>query len=132
MVTMFYIGEDLCIFQPAPHVYCGCNIINSPAFVVQSYCRESLAPPAVTVRFGVKVPENIYPAACQELIHPCSFLGQEASGILVAFGIMDIYFLMRDIVVAAEDDLRIRFTECVEIGIQFIEPHIFERLPDVS
>ena len=63
MVAVLYIREDIGILQLLFKRFGNSDVINAPAFIIQSYRRETLAPPAVPVRLRVKLPERIDPAA---------------------------------------------------------------------
>src|ERR1700759_4709939 len=79
------------------------DIVDSPALVLCAYAGETLAPPAITVGFGMKAAETVRPAGSKEFVHPGTFFGQETRRLFIAFGIMDIDFLVRDIIIAAKD-----------------------------
>ena len=107
MIAVLYIGENIGIFQLRPERLCYRNIINAPAFIIQSHTRETLAPPAVPVRFFVKLPESINPAIAQELRHPFPFFRKKAAALFISFRIVNINFLVSYVVITTEYDLRI-------------------------
>ena len=74
MVGVFYIRVDLCIRNHAFQRISNIDIIDTPAFVLRPDSWKTLAPPAVPVRFGMKLPETVTPAVINEFCHPFSFL----------------------------------------------------------
>ena len=105
MIAVFYIGEDLSIFKSVPERFGSCDVINPPAFVIETDGGETLAPPALAVWFRVEDAEGVDPAAGQKGIHPGSFFREEAGGVFISFGIVDIDFFVGDVVIPAKDDI---------------------------
>jgi hypothetical protein len=62
MIAVFYIGENLSINDVCTKVFSNVDIINAPAFVVEPYTRESLAPPGISVGFWMNFSEAIDPS----------------------------------------------------------------------
>lgn len=79
----------------------------------------------------MKNAEGVHPAAFQELRHPGAFIGKKAGRIFIAFGIMDICFLVRYVVIAHQDEIGMLF-QFAEPGIEFIEPNVFKLLPLIA
>src|ERR1700730_11580512 len=75
MIALFYIRINVSVQDPASDIVCYINIIDSPAFIIQSHGRETLAPPTVPVRFRMFYAKAVCPPAVQKFIHPGSFGG---------------------------------------------------------
>ena len=78
MVAVFHIVVNIGAYQLFFKRVRYIDIIDAPAFVLRAHGGEALAPPGVTVRFGMKFAEAVCPPGGIKLIHPCTFFGQEA------------------------------------------------------
>ena len=78
MIAVFYIRINVSMQDSARQVIGHINVIDSPAFIVQSHGRETLAPPTVPVRFRMFYPEAVCPSTVQKFIHPGSFSRQKS------------------------------------------------------
>ena len=100
MITVFYIGKNIRIFQLISQRFSYCDVIDAPSFVIKPYSGKTLTPPAIAVGLGVKFPKRINPPAVEKMAHPFAFFGQKATAVLISFGVMNIDFLMCNIVIA--------------------------------
>src|SRR5213083_1272959 len=64
----------------------------------------------------------------EEFIHPCSFFRSETGSFLIAFWIVNINFLMSNIIITAQNHLRIFFLYLIEIRKKFIQPGVLKCL----
>ncbi len=78
MVAVFDIREYVGVFQMFPQVFRYTDVVDAPAFVIETYTGETLAPPGIAVWLGMIFPESIHPAMREECIHPFSFIRQKA------------------------------------------------------
>lgn len=62
MITVLDIWKNLCVNNMKSETLGNVDVINAPAFVVESYTRESLAPPGIPVWFWMNFPEAIHPS----------------------------------------------------------------------
>ena len=61
MIAVLYIGVNFCINQFVFQILCNAYVVYSPAFILQSHTRKSLAPPTIFMScFGVAMPKRIY------------------------------------------------------------------------
>src|SRR6476646_6337547 len=81
---------------------------------------------------GIHVAKCINPASRQKHIHPFSFFGQEAGRFFIAFGIMDIYLLVRNIVISHYHKLWPRFAKLLYILKKLIQPLVFVLLSFIA
>jgi hypothetical protein len=123
-----YIGVEDIFFQVRRDV----DVIDSPAFVLQAHTGKALAPPTIASRFGMYLAKRIHPTVGEELVHPASLLGQESGRVLIAFGIVNVNFLVRYIVISAQDKFGMLGFQLFQILHEFREPLVLELLSLVA
>jgi hypothetical protein len=97
-------------------------VIDSPAQVSGPRI-GSETPPGVFFGRRIELPEGIDQAGLSPIVHPGSFFGQKAGSVLMSFGVIDIYGLVANIKVSANQQIRTFFTQLSykidEIGQKF-------------
>ena len=74
MIAVPDIGVDLGIDYSFAQVACNIDIIDPPPFVLKPDGRETLAPPGITMSFGMDYPKTVNPVLLQKAVHPGSFI----------------------------------------------------------
>src|ERR1700712_5110414 len=62
VIAVFYVGINVSFQDSIRKVIGYIDVIDSPAFIIQSHRRESLAPPAVPVWFRMFCPKAVCPS----------------------------------------------------------------------
>ena len=90
-------------------------VVDTPTYISCSGCRAE-TPPTVFLATLVEHAEGVHHTAGFPLIEPCTLFGQEAAHADLSFGVIDVDGLVRDIIVAADYDIR-------TLLAQFVDPH---------
>jgi len=129
MVGMPRFGQNHRAFQSGFQRLADQNVIDAPAFVVRARVAE-IAPPRVMVRVFVEMAEAVDESFVDENVEPVALVRQKSGDVLVAFGIVDVDFLVADVVIAANDEVRELGAQFVNVGVEIIHVHEFVRNPD--
>ena len=124
MVGMFYLLPDGGVLQAAAQRFRNVDVIDAPSLVIGAgVCAE--APPAVLMRFGVELAEGVDKPAVEQFGKPGPFFGQEAGGIFVADGIVNIDGLVRDVIIAGNHQVGPFLAELLKVTVELVEPLVF-------
>ena len=88
------------------------NVVDPPAFVVSAGAGP-VSPPGIFAELRVFEAESIGVAVTEPFRHPFSFFGQKSGHFLIPDWIVNINFVVRNIVIAANDQVRRSFLNSV-------------------
>src|SRR5512135_1641634 len=110
------------------HAGRGDLVVDAPADVLRPGL-AAVRPPGVLLGLLVQAPEHVdEPDVIEHLGEPGALLGQEAGVLLVRAPVPQVYLLVRDVPVAAQDDFAPAAPELPEIGQEDVQEAEFGRL----
>src|SRR5690606_14086955 len=92
-------------------------VIDTPAQIPGTRSR-SIAPPGVMVRIGSEMSKCVHKPRVNEVLHPFTFLRQEARRIRIGLRVMDIYCTMTDIKVTTDNQVRTFLPQLVHVLLE--------------
>ena len=120
VVAAEYLVMDGSFFEPWSQPIGDEKVVDAPAGVLLAGA-EAVAPPAVFDGLGIEVAERICEAIAEQLGHLGPLFVCESGVAAVGLGVLEVYFLVRHVHIAAYDD-GLSGVESVQIGLKVVFP----------
>lgn len=130
MVRVNNKGEVVCRLELLKQWAAKRAIIDTPPLVVFS-CIHSETPPTIGHRFWVQYSVTIFHSTVKPLGHPGSFFGQKTGALFIGNRIVNINLPVGNIVIAANNQLRVFSFKRVYKLLKFIQKGVFNFLPHI-